>query len=494
MKGRLQWFFTQTDKIYVDNQPVCVGDVCKLECGTHQIQAETERGYQNFQLEVMASASIAAMFLDTDSGSLDYIHETKENTEGGRYTLFNGQGICSATGRIESMHCRGNASWEDTDKKSYQLKLEKKTNLLGMGEAKKWLLLANAFDNTLLRDMTALEMAQNLGIAFTPETKFADIYINGEYMGNYLIAEKIEIGENRVNIRNLEEETESLNPGKALEMAEPFMEQQGRLFSTKGYLIDNEPKDISGGYLLELETSDRYGVEASGFITSRMQPVVITSPTYATSNQVSYIADRYQDFEDAVFAENGYSPYTGMHFSDYIDLDSFARKYLIEEVTKNLDAAFTSQFIYKPDDSFSTKFYAGPAWDYDKSIAGSGITQEGIDLHDARGLYAAVKTKDSDIWYALYQHEEFRQRVADIFIEEMEPIIEYQTHRGIVDNTRRNLDSAMMNAVRWNSFTESSAVEEKKALYIQKVKELVNFLNEREAYLEELWMEEEAGE
>lgn len=107
------------------------------------------------------------------------------------------------------------------------------------------------------------------------------------------------------------------------------MEQTGRLFSTKGYMIDNEPQDISGGYLLELEMSDRYGVEASGFITSR--------------------------------------------------------------------------------------FYAGPAWDYDKAIAGSGITQEGIDLHEAEGLYAAVQTRDSDIWYALYQHADFRQCVADIY-------------------------------------------------------------------------------
>ncbi len=128
------------------------------------------------------------------------------------------------------------------------------------------------------------------------------------------------------------------------------MEQTGRLFSTKGYMIDNEPQDISGGYLLELEMSDRYGVEASGFITSRMQPVV-----------------------------------------------------------------FTSQYIYKPKDGISTRFYAGPAWDYDKAIAGSGITQEGIDLHEAEGLYAAVQTRDSDIWYALYQHADFRQCVADIY-------------------------------------------------------------------------------
>ena len=125
------------------------------------------------------------------------------------------------------------------------------------------------------------------------------MYANGQYIGNYLLTEKIEIDKERVNILNLEEQMELMNKEKALEEYEFFMEQQGRLFSTKGYRIEKQPEDISGGYLLEIEVSDRYGLEASGFMTSRMQPVVFSSPKYASYEQVSYIANRYQDMEYA---------------------------------------------------------------------------------------------------------------------------------------------------------------------------------------------------
>ncbi len=486
-KDKLYWLFTGTDEIYIDGEQITLGEVCRVEPGSHTITLPSGESYQ---LEVMTASPIASIFIETDSETLDYLHADKGNEEGGCYTLFNEGGVYAASGRIENMHCRGNASWEDTDKKSYQLKLEKKTDLLGMGKDKHWILLANAFDQTLLRNATALKMAKSLQLAFTPETEFIDVYINGNYVGNYLLTEKVEIGTNRVAIRNLEEETELLNEGMDLSTAEFFMKEQGRLFSTKGYLIEAEPEDISGGYLLEIEMSDRYGLEASGFLTSRMQAVVFKSPTYASQAQVAYIANRYQDFEDAVFSEDGYSPYTDIYYAEYIDLDSFARKYLIEEVTKNLDAAFTSQFFYKPDDRVSTKFFAGPAWDYDKAIAGSGITNEGIDLHDSQGLYAAVQTKESDIWYGLYGQADFRQRAAEIFMQEMKPMLLSQTLVELEQNTELMMDSAMMNSVRWNTFSDCHTLEDKQEQYREKVQELKDFLKERAEYLEDLWMEE----
>ncbi|MBO5030929.1 MAG: CotH kinase family protein [Lachnospiraceae bacterium] len=239
--------------------------------------------------------------------------------------------------------------------------------------------------------------------------------------------------------------------------------------------------------MLELETSDRYGLEASGFLTSRMQPVVFASPKYASYDQVSYIANRYQDFEDAVFSEDGYSPYTGAAYSDYIDMDSFARKYLVEELTKNLDASFTSQYLYKYADSVSEKFYAGPCWDYDKSIAASGITEDGIDLHDPNGLYAAVQEKDSDIWYALYQHEDFRRLAAEIFFEELEPQLKADVGEMIYGYASLISASNDCNMMRWNTFPQAEELSEKRELHQDKVDELVEFLDKRLDFLESEW-------
>lgn len=487
----MHWMFSEAASVWIENEPIENGSLCELEEGSYQLKVAFLQENRDYQVEIRYSSNIASLFLETESGSMAWIHEAKENYESGSYTLVAGTGNSYYTGDIENIHCRGNVSWTDTDKKSYQIKLTEKKDFFGMGEDKHWLLIANAFDNTLLRNTLALDIAKGIGLSFTPDAEYVDVYANGEFLGNYLLIEKIEIGENRVNISNLEEQMEAMNPDKLLEEYEFFMEQQGRLFSTKGYRIENQPQDITGGYLLEIETSDRYGLEASGFITSRMQPVVFTSPKYASYEQVSYIANRYQDFEDAIFSEDGYSPYTGTYFADYIDMDSFARKYLVEELTKNLDSAFTSQFFYKPADSVSTKFFAGPAWDYDKAIAGSGVTEAGIDLHDPNGFYASTQTKDSDIWYALYRQEEFRELVIEIYKEEFEPMVRNIAQNRVDLYAEYMMDSAMNNAIRWQVFVEETTVEGKERLYQEKVAELSDFMNLRLDFLNQEWSVQE---
>lgn len=483
----MHWMFSEAEKVYIDNLLIGNGSLCNLDEGKYSVSVEDENGTKDYNMVIRHSSNIGSMFLETESGSLDYLHESKEHRESGNYTLLTQSGKLYYTGAMEEIRCRGNASWEDTDKKSYQLKLMEKKDLLGMGAEKQWILLANAFDQTLLRNTIAFDIAKELGVSFSPDSEYVDVYINGEYVGNYLLTEKVEIGKERVNINNLEKQMELLNQEILLSESEFFMEQQGRLFSTKGYRIEKQPENISGGYLLEIEMSDRYGLEASGFITSRMQAVVFSSPKYASYEQVSYIANRYQDFEDAIFSEDGYSPYSGVHFSEYIDMDSFAKKYLLEELTKNLDASFTSQFFYKPDDAVSTKFFAGPVWDYDKSIAASGITENGIDLHEPNGLYVATQTKDSDIWYALYNQEEFYEHVVQIYRNELEPIARAIAERDVELYTEYILDSAMNNAIRWNVFSDESEVEGKEIKYWEKTVELKDFLNTRLDFLNQEW-------
>ncbi len=476
-----------TEVVYIDGKKVKNGGKYRFTQGQHTVCMNNAKDSPAYSLEVMYTSKIPALFLETDSGTLDQLHATKDYSESGTALFLDGKGHKYFEGNIEEIHCRGNSSFEDTDKKSYTIKLEQKTDLFGMGSAKKWILIANAFDNTLLRNTTAFAIAKLLNLAYTPDAQYVDVYANGNFLGNYLLTEKIEVGKKRVSVRDLEEEVKTLNDNMPLDSMEFFMEPQGRLFSTKGYRIPEEPDNISGGYLLELDSSDRYGLEASGFLTSRMQPVVFASPKYASYEQVSYIANRYQDFEDAIFSEDGYSPYTGAAYSDYIDMDSFVRKYLLEEFVKNLDASFTSQYLYKYDDSISDKFFAGPCWDYDKSIAASGITESGIDLHDPVGLYAASQEKDSDIWYALYQHEDFRKEVAKVFFQDFEPQLRQWAKEILYQNKELIEKSNDCNMVRWNTFSESAELAQKQELYHAKVEELLTFMEQRLEYLKSEW-------
>ncbi len=483
---KMRLTFSGIPYLTIDGKKITSGSKYCLAQGTHSLITE-ENNNTAYTLTVWYTSGIPTFFVQTQSGSVESIHSSKQLSESGKILIMDSRGRSYFEGIIDEIHCRGNSSFDKTEKKSYTISLNKSMDLFEMGKAKKWLLIANAFDDTLVRNASAFFIAELLKLPYTPKFQYVDVYINGNFVGNYLLSEKVEIGKNRVNIRNLEKEVVSLNKNCNLADTDFFMEQQGRLFSTKGYHIEKEPEDISGGYLLELETSDRYGLEASGFLTSRMQPVVFASPKYASYNQVSYIAGLYQDFEDAVFSADGSNPYTGKMYYEYIDIDSFARKYLLEELVKNLDASFTSQYIYKYDDSISSKFYAGPCWDYDKSIAASGITEDGINLNDPKGLYAAVQEKESDIWYALYQHKDFRKTVAAIFFKELEPHLKNNCEKIFFEYSKNIRSSNDCNMIRWNTFPQAATIDEKRILYNTKVLELADFIDKRLDFLKSEW-------
>ena len=483
---KMRLTFSGIPYLAIDGKKITNGSKYCLAQGTHSLITE-ENNNTAYTLTVWYTSGIPTFFVQTQSGSVESIHSSKQLSESGKLLIMDSRGHSYFEGIIDEIHCRGNSSFDKTEKKSYTISLNKSMDLFEMGKAKKWLLIANAFDDTLVRNASAFFIAELLKLPYTPKFQYVDVYINGNFVGNYLLSEKVEIGKNRVNIRNLEKEVVSLNKNCNLADTDFFMEQQGRLFSTKGYHIEKEPEDISGGYLLELETSDRYGLEASGFLTSRMQPVVFASPKYASYNQVSYIAGLYQDFEDAVFSADGSSPYTGKMYYEYIDVDSFARKYLLEELVKNLDASFTSQYIYKYDDSISSKFYAGPCWDYDKSIAASGITEDGINLNDPKGLYAAVQEKESDIWYALYQHKDFKKTVAAIFFKELEPHLKNNCEKIFFEYSKNIRSSNDCNMIRWNTFPQAATIDEKRILYNTKVLELADFIDKRLDFLKSEW-------
>lgn len=124
INDELHWLYTGADEVYIGNSRINNGEICHMGSGIYEVRLCGQDYSNSFWLRVMESSAINTLFLTTDSGSLEYLHEAKSNSEGGEYTLYDQRGICVASGDIDEMHCRGNASWEDTDKKSYQLKLD----------------------------------------------------------------------------------------------------------------------------------------------------------------------------------------------------------------------------------------------------------------------------------------------------------------------------------------------------------------------------------
>lgn len=481
------WLKSGNEEIYLNDEVIKDEMPFLLDEGEYELMTA---GGQWALLEILYSSDINTLFIETENGLLSNIHQDKEKREKGRYVILEGNGNIQDSGELAGFGGRGNVSWAHTDKKAYKFSLGIEKELLGMPKNKQWVLVSTYYDKSFIRNKVALNLAQEMGLLYTPRCQYVDLYINGEYRGIYLVSEKIEIDEERINIKDLEKEIEDINfLDVDKEVKTVVVDDYMRLKTVKGVEVENTPWDISGGYLLELELEERYKEEISGFITSRGQSVVVKSPEYAPIESVTYLAERYQDFEDAIYSPDGYSPYTNKKYTDYIDKESFAKKYLLEEVVKNLDASTTSQFFYKPSDSVSTKFFAGPAWDYDKALGSpKDVNQEGVSLKVPEGMHAGIQQFESDIWYGLCQQEEFMNCVYDEFENTMQPAVEK-----IVEDIPQLADtlekSAMMDYVRWK-IVEDGGMEAKKDTYYEEVEFITNFLVKRIQFLQQEWSNE----
>jgi len=92
-----------------------------------------------------------------------------------------------------SIKVRGNST-AMAPKKPFNLKFASKKNVLGMGSAKKWNLLANCFDASLMRNAIAFDIAHTLGLEYTSEITYAEVWVDGVYKGCYQLCEAVEAG------------------------------------------------------------------------------------------------------------------------------------------------------------------------------------------------------------------------------------------------------------------------------------------------------------
>lgn len=328
------------------------------------------------KVKIINESEVATVFIETESGNLDAIHADKEHKEKGEITIIDSDGKIEYDGELDYIKGRGNSTW-GLAKKPYNIKLEDKANLFGMGKSKKWSLIANYADKTLLRNALAYEAAERAGFAYTPKYEPVDVYINGDYMGSYLLTTRVEIDKTRVNIDNLEDLNEEANEGVDIEA----LPRGGAYGSISGYLeeskkwveIPNNPEDITGGYILETELPSRYDKEISGFVTKNSQAVVFKSPEYASKAQVEYMSGYYQNFEAAVYENKGLDA-----VSEYCNVDSLVNSYLFNEWVTNHDACQTSTYFYKPAND---TLYAGPVWDFDRAFGNCDVIRFGLDYN-----------------------------------------------------------------------------------------------------------------
>ncbi len=480
--------YTASAEVFLDGEEIANGDRISLEANTsHTLTCDSN----TYDLYAIKSEELPSIHITTESGSMDAVHADKSYKEPADIVISSGGEIILEK-ELEYIKGRGNATWTYS-KKPYNIKFDKKTSLFGMDKAKKWSLLANYVDETLMRNHTALNLATQLGIPFTSQHAFVDLYINNEYYGNYIICESVEVGEGRVEISDLTDATEEANPDIDIEECELGGDHESnykklKADTQKWVNIPNNPEDISGGYLLEYELPNRYVDEVSGFVTKRNQTIVVKEPEYASEEQVKYISTFYQQFEDAIYSDTGYNS-LGKHYSEYIDLDSIVKVYVFQEFTKNLDAGITSFFIYK--DAGSDKFVAAPIWDYDMSL-GEGYLRFGMDSGSPDGWWAGIiyhwaenliKTLPTML-NALYRKDDFFAAACKEWKTNFAPMLNDEYIGKLSDFAESLAPAAVMNAIRWKTYVDVD-YNTTKQLYLSDVKtKLIAFITRRKAFLD----------
>ena len=480
--------FTASADVMLDGSAVENGAEVKLDANKVYTLACDGSEYK---VCVLKSENIPSLHVTTESGSMDAVNADKSHKEPASITIISDGESVMADEELEYIKGRGNSTWA-LKKKPYNIKFEEKTDLFGMGKAKKWSLLANYTDKTDIRNMVAFDIADNAGIDFVSKGVSVDLFIDGDYYGNYLLCESVEVGKTRVNINDLEGDTEDVNDKDldeyALGGAQESDYKKLKAGTQKWANIPNNPENITGGYLLEFELPNRYVEEASGFVTSRNQTIVVKAPEYASEAQVKYISAFYQDFEDAVFSPDGYNS-KGKHYTEYIDTESFVTMYVFQEYVKNLDAGTTSFYIYKDKDS--DVFTAAPAWDFDYALGNSyGAYDSNISVAAewwASGLF--YKTGNDakflpTILSALFRHDDFYALAADEWNGKFSPMLNNEYFAGVKAMAEEISASAVMNAMRWNTYktTDSSVAKQEYMNQVDGV--LIKFMKERKTFLD----------
>lgn len=264
------------------------------------------------------ATNIPLIVVNTE-GTIDFRKKT-EQTQCTITIINNGKISTKQTGKIR---IRGNSS-KDLEKHAFQINLDKKEKILDMpAKAKKWVLLANHMDKSLIRNLVAFKISSLLGQKYSPACKSIDLIVDGDFEGNYIICDKIEKGKGRVELDSMDE-------------------------------TYNEYPNITGGYLMEI---DGFADQEPYHFTSKKGVKVTIKYPDTTNQQNSYLKNWFDSIEENIYNNQNV---------DNVDLETFSQFFILNEFCADIDSVWSSYYITKQRND--DKMHFGPAWDFDLSL------------------------------------------------------------------------------------------------------------------------------
>lgn len=311
------------------------------------------------------NTGLPVVFINTVSSLIN-----KEEYVEGSVSIFGGENFNDMIETPIKIKGRGNSTWlqgEIWGKKPYQIKFSNKTQVLDLPKDKKWVLLAELSDKSLIRNKISQEMGKISRFDYVPKSEYSDVYLNNSHIGTYLITQKVEESKNRVNIGD---------NGYLIEIDQIYRVDRGDVYF-KTSLWSDYPDNIFNIKEPEIEIdSDKYNL----------------------------IKNHINSFESILYGENFTDPISG--YRNFIDMPSFVDWYLIHEISKSVDAAYYSSiyFNYVPGE----KIKMGPIWDFDVSYGN-------LDFNTSAMGVAGFHVKKNKWFKRLFEDPYFHNEVKERF-------------------------------------------------------------------------------
>lgn len=322
--ARLCPSFVTNGTVYVDNTMQKSGASEQDFTNPVTYKVVYTNGEESNYIVTVKYSGLPVMEITTPNGAA--ITSKEDWMKNAEFKIIKTDGTIDCSGSL-SIKGRGNSTWT-YPKKPYAIKLDSKAKVLGLPKEKRFDLLANWMDRTLLRNDVSYHIANLTNkMGWNPTGKFVEVVLNGKHMGNYYLCEHIKVSENRVNINEIDENTTS---GDAL----------------------------TGGYIMEL---DVYYDEAYKFKSAKKSlPYMFKGPDEVNDAQFNYMQQYVNDLETALYDD---TKFAAREFTDYMDIDSYVDWWLVYELAGNAEPNWPkSCYVHK---DVNGKMIAGPVWDFD---------------------------------------------------------------------------------------------------------------------------------
>ena len=335
---------------------------------------------------------------------------------------YNCKVVIINNGKIETnekatIKIRGKSTSGVSDKKPYRIKFETKQQILGLpGSFKKWTLIANFYDKSLIRNAVAFKISEIMKFDFTARYIPVDVIMNGDYRGTYFLCDQMDVGKERINIDKMEK----------TDVSEP---------------------NLSGGYFLEVDGGGSF-YHYTNYKTTKGISWKLNYPDEddIAPQQLTYITEKFNKFESEVYSGK----------LDSLDLDTYSKFFLVEEFCGDPDAVWSSCYFYKKRND--DKFYFGPVWDFDLGFDNDQRLTPTNEKPQFAFTYGASAGTMMDFTRTLVSQKTVMENIHKTWETLCSSGLNEKALTDFIDQIKEKIEeSATLNYLKWDNFVKDKS-------------------------------------